>query len=158
MTPTIGILCPAVLALCLALTEPAQAQARTVPSADFNATCHHFENRARFRDRGQDSDLVVWLADSCRSALADLTGEEPAKAQLGRRYLSRLAEFKSLTLAMMLDMRRAHGGHRIGDRSQRIRRIGLTPAGEYLIARHMGLILAYDDWAAAAGFRLTARD
>lgn len=156
MTPYSRIFLPALVALLLAM--PGAAGADTARPAAYDATCTHFENRARFKTRGEDADLMVWLADSCRRALADLVGDAPDTARLGQTYLARLSEFKSLTLSMMLDMRRAQADHRIEARSQPIRRIGLTPAGEYLIARHMGLIGAYDDWANAAGFRLTERD
>ncbi|MDJ0825599.1 MAG: hypothetical protein QNJ16_08860 [Rhodobacter sp.] len=130
-------------------------------SLQFEATCRHFENRARFKPRRPDAVLVVRLADSCRAALSAAQARAPQRKRneiaLSRAYLDRLTEFKSLYVRMMVQNGRSwHGAAKM--RTPRVARLGLTETGEYLIARHMGLLGAFDDWASATGFRITLQD
>ncbi|MDJ0627763.1 MAG: hypothetical protein QNJ44_05850 [Rhodobacter sp.] len=127
----------------------------------FDATCRHFENRAHFMPRTEDSELVVRLADSCRHALSSLVGDHPNSAldtqKLSHAYLDRLTAYKSLYIRMIV-LNGTVPGEMFANRSRQIRRIGLTRTGEYLIARRMGLLGAYDSWASASGFQITRQN
>jgi hypothetical protein len=126
--------------------------------SQFDAICSHFENRARFKPRVAEAEAIVHFAASCRIALDRLAEGDPAQAEaaLARRYLDRLAEFQRLTVYMLMQHMWADPSADTGLAGRAHRQMGLSSTGEYLIARYMGLIGAYDDWAAETGFELTA--
>lgn len=138
------------------LTPPVSAATpwtglKTEPLAQ---TCNYYENRARFLERGPDMALAALLADSCRIALhrfTDTIGTTPYEAKRARIYLERLTRYKDQIIAMNTESFAQA-------RQRKPRQLGGTPrvqvshAGEYLIARSMGVLSAYSDWARASGF------
>ena len=145
-----------IAAVALALTLPT-GQAGAGAGAPFAETCRHFDNRARFKPRDADAGLLAVLAEGCSAALRQVQDDSGSRdaATLGQTYLARLEEFRALTISILLERRQAMRPAQIGAAGATMRRIGLTETGEYLIARHMGLLGAHDDWAAATGFRMT---
>ncbi|MEM9050167.1 MAG: hypothetical protein AAGC92_15795 [Pseudomonadota bacterium] len=144
------------------IVTPAAAAQRAEPpnfrnlSAAHLAACNHFANRARFKARGRNAELVVILADSCSVAIDSLTRRldtRPTEAARARAYLDRLLAFKTLIIAMNV-------GRIYGDDpaprakpvappgGPRPRPIGhaVTQTGEYLIAREVGLLRVWQNW------------
>lgn len=144
------------------LLSPALASPRAAP-ADYRAlahehfaACHHYANRARFKSRDRNAELVVILADSCTVAIESLTRRldtRPTEAARARAYLDRLVAFKTLIIEM--NVTRLYGLDP-NPRAQPIQATGgrkpspvgqqVTPTGEYLIAREMGLLRVWHDW------------
>ncbi|MEM7472249.1 MAG: hypothetical protein AAF340_12935 [Pseudomonadota bacterium] len=122
-------------------------------------TCNYFENRARFLKRGPNMQLDAMLADSCRTALHRMIkhiGTTPYEAKRARAYLERLTDYKRVVISM-------NTNGFLKARSERPVQLGGAPqmkvskAGEYLIARQMGVIVALNDWAHTARFHLAKR-
>lgn len=140
--------------IAIAYTDPRQSMDRV----ELARTCTHYVNRARFMERTANAPLEVLVADSCAFALKRLTtsfGISPYEAKRARIYLERLTEYKALIIAMNVKGFSKHRKVRLT--GQRRPAFGLAPskvsrAGEYLIARQMGLLEAYNDWASAANY------
>lgn len=133
-------------AICATLLSAA-AQAGPEPDARrmelFRATCAHYANR---RDAAGDSaaELFGRLAQSCERALAVVEAGPAAPTDRTRRaldYLGGLAGLKSTVVTM--NMKRLFAPK--GDAPVRT----VSAAGEYLIAREMGILGAMDDFAGA---------
>ncbi len=133
----------------------------------FFKTCHHYENRAKFKPRHAGSALEVFLAEACRDALDSLTKRvdtSPYERKRATIFLAHLTELKSTVLTIN---RERLFGKNAGPRTQlqtdaRIPKkyapIGpITRTGEYLIAREIGLLAAYDDWADVTDFEIAGR-
>lgn len=120
-------------------------------------TCDHYANRARFMSRVEDAPLEVLLADSCKIALSRLARHwiNPYEAKRARIYLDRLTAYKKQIIMMNFEsfaqLRQAKISRlpppTFGYPSPKV-----SAAGEYLIARQMGVIDVYSDWARAANF------
>ena len=126
--------------------------------ASFGKTCTHYMNRARFKPRQANAPLDVLLADSCMSALNRLAtrpGISPYESKRARIYLEHLTAYKSLIINMNVAgfakaRQDALHGNKLpvfGRASPRV-----SEAGEFLIARQMGLLEVYEDWAKASNF------
>mgnify|MGYP007101561387 CR=1 FL=1 len=146
----------------------------TQPEIEAHArTCSHFAARARHKPRTVDAQpdaqpgaqLEVMLADSCERAFSSLyqrVDTTAYEAQHARAYLDKLAAFKATLIAINMD--RMFGAEHISRRTESadeafvgadfsgIRPISTT--GEYLIARQMGIIGAYREWADVAKFTM----
>ncbi|MEM1316075.1 MAG: hypothetical protein AAGI51_16080 [Pseudomonadota bacterium] len=121
---------------------------------DHRRTCRHYENRARFKQRGPGAALETRLADHCAAALSILSrGAEaaPARARRARAYLERLTLLK--TTIIDINRERIYGENPARFAQPRadlgsVRAALVTPTGEYLIARHMGVLDALEAWSA----------
>ena len=145
-----------------------QMQAGTLDSysdAVHERTCRHYVNRARFHARTNEAGLEVILADSCVRAFKSLYNRfdtSPYEIKRARGYLDRLAAFKMTIIQMNMDRMFGKGRSRrtqmqtpaapSGSERQGIQPI--TSVGEYLIAREMGVIMAYRDWADVTDFSI----
>ncbi len=152
-----------VLTILLATAASAAAASPPLPeiTTDHARACRHYVNRAMFKPRGPRSELVVHLAESCVAAIRSLDPGDPAgpaTAAAAIAYLDRLVAFKSLIIA--INMERIYGANP-DPRAMPIRapdlsrvagaaRLGgaVSPTGEYLIAREVGLLTAYRAWMA----------
>ncbi len=129
--------------------------------AAFGKTCAHYSNRARFKPRQADASLDVLLADSCKSALHRLAtrpGISPYESKRARIYLERLTAYKSLIIIMNTEgFAKARQNALRGNRHPLFGRPApkVSEAGEFLIARQMGLLDVYEDWAKASNFETT---
>lgn len=150
---------------CLILTSLATAAATDSvdPRANLEIeklvqTCKHYQNRARFKERGASQTIDVVLADSCTTALMRLRTHHsisPYEAKRARVYLERLADYKALIIRMNserfaeeLKQRPRTSGSRPFGRP----RMQVSTVGEFLIARHMGLLDLLYAWANAANY------
>ena len=160
------LLCAALAAIAPATTTSARAASRDADAPAVRAdaasmqehvrTCRHYDGRARFKPRGPGAPLETRLADQCAAALAILRqgpAVRPARALRARLYLDRLTGLKATIIDINRD--RIYGpdpargarpsagfGGSIGRGAQ------VTPTGEYLIARHMGVLDALEAWSA----------
>ena len=140
---------------------------RAVPD-DLVKTCDHYDNRSRFKTRLGRVDLEVLLADGCAAALRSLVvavDTNPFVAKRAVIFLERLNAFK--TTIIEINVERLFGVD-AAPRSQPLAAASgtqmslvatsrpVSPAGEYLIAREMGLLDAYHDWRNSSGFELRA--
>ncbi|MEM6440841.1 MAG: hypothetical protein AAF763_14235 [Pseudomonadota bacterium] len=124
--------------------------------AEHARTCRHYQNRARFKPRGPGAPLEGRLADNCAAALTILRqGPEVTEARSARArlYMQRLTRLKAAVIDINRD--RIYGpdpGRLAQPLTGPDRRIGrgalVTPTGEYLIARHMGVLDALEAWSA----------
>lgn len=113
-------------------------------------TCHYYENRARFRERGA-GDFLVFLSNACevaRSAMRAGSEAAPAAAE----FLTRLVAFRETIMAMN---RERVFGRTSDPRAKPLQATGefvpigqVSETGEFLIAHRMGLLRAFDLWAA----------
>jgi hypothetical protein len=140
-------------------------------------TCSHFAARARFQprpvansadvqiDAQPGAQLEVMLADSCERAFSSLyqrVDTAAYEAQHARAYLDKLAAFKATLIAINMD--RMFGAEHISRRAKSADETGvgaetsgirpISTTGEYLIARQMGIIGAYREWADVAKFTM----
>jgi hypothetical protein len=118
--------------------------------------CRHYENRAMFKPRGPDAELVAELADACTAALVALrtgTASLPEDRARALAYLDRLAAFKDLIIGMNVE--RLYGpspapraAPLTAPSTAGIVQLGrpVTATGEYLIAREFGLLSAWRAW------------
>ena len=93
------------------------------------------------------------MSDSCAEALRRLIGAGVADHEVrgaDRVYLERLSELRRVVIAMNV----ARFTEQRIDRG-RIKRT-VTGSGEYLIAKRIGVMAAYKDWAEAADFDTAA--
>ena len=142
------------LAACLTASVAVAQETPGAPAADPGANaadvCRHFVNRARFKQRGDQAEFVVTLADGCLSAQLSAARGEPAERIAAAAFLSRLAEFRDVIIDM--NMTRIFGSaysplDRIkGDLAGAGTPTGVSVTGEYLIAHRMGLISAMSKW------------
>ena len=122
------------------------------PSPDdrqiYEKTCRHYQNRTAFEARGGQLSFPAVLADSCRAALEALE-RAPGDYAEARAYLVRLTELKGAVVELQL-----RGYRAARPTSQRLERYSrsiasISEAGEYLIARRIGVIEALNDWTAS---------
>ncbi len=146
-----GLLVVASVLTGLAAAAPTAASEGLSPRQEqvFRATCDHYAAR-QSGPSAATAPLLQRLAISCDQALADLArpGTAPAARKSALVYLERLAEFKATVVTITLK-RMMRGETRVR---------GVTDTGEYLIARRMGLLDRYEDWAAASGFTVAGGD
>ncbi|KMW58196.1 hypothetical protein AIOL_003167 [Candidatus Rhodobacter oscarellae] len=128
-------------------------------------TCSHFANRARFQPRSPSATLEVLLAESCAQAYRSLYHQldtSPYEARHAADYLDRMTAFKATVISINMD--RMFGTTRTrrtqlkvplgGTAGEASKTHPVTTAGEYLIARQMGVIGAYRAWADVVDFEL----
>lgn len=115
------------------------------PEDDLTDTCSYFENRAFGEATSDWNTWLLMLSESCHEALrgAEVPGPDANK---DLEYLERLSELRTTVIRMNI----ARFRDRQAQQSQRILRT-VTPSGEYLIAKQMGVIAAYRSWIAANG-------
>ena len=148
--------------------DPAGIPYRTIPT-ELAKTCDHYDNRARFKPRGAGASLEAVFADSCNAALRSLVvslDTNPYEARRAADFLDRLHTLRTTIIAMNTERMfgpnpapraqpitpATYGVSAMVSRSQMV-----TAAGEYLIAREMGVWAAYRDWARSARFDVAAR-
>lgn len=145
---------------------PANAY-KPVPS-QIRATCSHYDNRARFLVRGANAEFVTVLADACHELIDELYvrfDTTPYVKKRAERLLNRMSLLKSTIITM--NMERAFGtaytprtqlkvsfSNQGQIRQQQGRMV--SPTGEYLIARELGVLAAYRDWSRAANYETAA--
>ncbi len=137
---------------CIALSAAAPAGAETPAPEAFPGTCRYFDHRAAAT--GRDSDRGAWLdllAQSCTAAL-DRYAAADSSAPADRAYLERLSTLRHVVIGMNIAR---FTDVQPGTRTLRIRR-SVSDSGEYLIARHLGVMDAYAAWAVISGFDLAA--
>ncbi|MEM6595010.1 MAG: hypothetical protein AAF672_09475 [Pseudomonadota bacterium] len=119
-------------------------------------TCNYFENRAHFLPRGPEQSLEAILADSCSKALDRFlshVGTTPYEAKRARLYLERLTDYKDVIIEMNTSSfiaARSYPPVQFGGAPRAV----VSSTGEYLIARHIGVMDAMRDWARTARFDL----
>lgn len=116
----------------------------------YAATCTHYRTRLQ-TSRGEEETLLLeQLAQSCDRALARLTRDDSPDPVRGRAagYLDRLARFKATIVTM--NMRRMLDGQRTSRR--------VSGAGQYLIARRMGVLDAMRPWSEPEVFPVAGSD
>lgn len=128
---------------------------RPIPE-EFAKTCKHYENRARFKVHDGNAELSRILADSCDEAIRDAYVKLDATPYGTRRataFLKRLTELREtitqMNMELMFNTPRPTGSGPTAVRS-------VSRVGEYLIARELGVVRAYYDWAFATGYRSAA--
>jgi len=142
----------------------------TQPEIESHArTCSHFAARARNQPRTvavqPGAQLEVMLADSCERAFSSLyqrVDTAAYEAQHARAYLDKLCAFKATLIAINMDRMfgAEHTSRAIQSADESIAGAGITgirpisTTGEYLIARQMGIIGAYREWADVAKFTM----
>ena len=148
--------------------DPLGVPFRSIP-AELAKTCDHYDNRARFKPRGAGASLEAVFADSCNAALRSLVvslDTNPYEARRAADFLDRLHTLRTTIIAMNTERifgpnpaprakpisPATYGVSTMVKRSQTV-----TAAGEYLIAREMGVWAAYRDWARTAQFDVAAR-
>lgn len=114
-------------------------------------TCKHYVNRARFKHRHPDQEFVVTLADGCLAAKESLESDNPEEGAAAKEFLTRLRTLRDQIIRM--NMERAFGSeytprtrmkYDVGSMLEPVRRV--SAIGEYLIARELGLLVAYHAW------------
>lgn len=140
---------------------------RPVPK-EVEQTCRHYVNRAKFKPRGEDALYITVLADSCMEAAQHLyvrIDTNPYAARQAEAYLAKLTSLKFQVIAMNMERAFGQGFHRRTqmktsmDPRRPVSREGLrqvSPLGEFLIAREMGVMTAFNRWAFATGFKTLA--
>lgn len=130
----------------LALTLVAPVAMAKSPIVDFENTCAYFENRA-FGIKG--TERMTWLSllsDSCAEALEAVDQTPPFAAQAHVDYLTRLSELRTTIIEMNVSRFR----ERRARQARGIMRT-VTPSGEYLIAKQIGVMTAYQTWVTSQG-------
>lgn len=156
-----------VLALMLVPLLPLAAAAQVKPPfqaerAGWAAACNTYENRARFMTREGEVPFAVVVAEACLGALASLDSGRPAERDAAARLLTRVAVLRDTIVQMNIE--RVYGTHATPrampePRSGTAWRIaGVSATGEYLIARHLGVVDAIRAWLdTGAHFSLASR-
>lgn len=124
-------------------------------------TCKHYVNRAKFKPRGPDQDFITTMADACEGAAASLTSPIFAERDAARHFLAQARSLRDLIIDM--NMTRVFGTnytkwtrikYEVGSMQEQVRRVSRT--GEYLIAKQIGVIDAYEAWLEATPVRALA--
>ncbi len=114
--------------------------------AEYDSTCNHYSNRARFRARNDAPDFIAILADACLAAQHSLETGPPEERKAARAFLDRLVAFrgtiKDMNVASFRRMREDPASYSRGVSTE----WGVTEAGEMLIAKSFGLTAAFDAW------------
>jgi hypothetical protein len=122
----------------------------------------HYENRARFKSRVAAVEHVTVLAEGCLAARAALDDADAPHTQrdAARGYLEALdhgrAVIREINDARLSQRDHAAAGMgRVTDMRESLRMV--SPLGEYLIMRDIGVFAALDDWVRSGGdFALAA--
>lgn len=147
--------------------DPMGIPIRAIPP-HLEKTCDHYGNRARFMVRSSNPALEVILADSCAAALRSVVVSihtDPYSAKRAHIYLERLHTLKETVI--VINLSRIFGedaaprakplGSALSDTGPLAKRAAtITRTGEYLIARELGVLAAYQDWARVSDFELQA--
>lgn len=126
-------------------------------------TCKHYKNRAFNIPRHIDAPLEVILADSCALAFKSLYARHdtsPYERRHARGYLDRLTLLKDTVITINLDRtfgidrtRRSKIKVQLGDKvGASSTKQPVNKSGEYLIARQLGVIRSYREWADVTDF------
>jgi len=136
-----------VIGLLASFGGPGAAPAKA--ATPYAKACNHYENRARFRPRGQ-GDFIAFLADSCSAARRSLVDGASGAAEAAR-FLDRVTDLFETVSAM--NFARVYGdttnpyAKPLATHGEFVPLARVTEVGEYLIAHRMGLINAFDAWA-----------
>ena len=147
--------------------DPMGVPIRAIPP-HLEKTCDHYGNRARFMPRSSNPSLEVMLADSCAMALRSIVVSlhtDPYSAKRAHIYLERLHTLKETVIA--LNLSRIFGanpaprskplGSALSDTGPMAKRSAtISRTGEYLIAREIGVLAAYQDWVRVSDFEIQA--
>ena len=164
MIRTASLFLVAALAAAPALPAAAGPQARYLagPSDAHRASCHHYENRARFKPRSGTLEFVTLLAEACSAAMVSLERPEPRLHAAAESFLDRLVVLNQVIREMNTE--RIFGGRALRQATppedgKRLHSLpGVSDTGEFLIAHRMGLFTAMDDWLDSGGrFSLALR-
>jgi len=134
-----------VAALCigasLVFTNPA-------PAADYSETCRYFAGQA-FKDRRarRDTTFRMDLAQDCVDAQIYQRSEDSAVRARAESYLAQLQRYREIIVGLLVARARSGADEfRAGTRYVRPAVDPTSWAGEYLIARRMGLVDTHEDW------------
>jgi hypothetical protein len=136
----------------LGLAVPAGANAGTLGEA-YEKTCDHYAYRTEHRKESNELDYIADLAASCQIALVQVTTSE-SPSDRARRYLERLTLMRQTVTA--ININRFINARQSETPTVRFRPVSKT--GEYLIARRIGAIAAYRNFANSADFQVSAAD
>lgn len=126
------------------------AETFAVDRPGWASACLTYENRARFLPREAPVAFVVTLAEVCEGAMTSLDSGRPQERDAAARLLARVRELRDIVVRMNIERiygrdpwpwdqpRRAPAAmHQVAQ---------VSAAGEYLIARHIGVVAALDSW------------
>ena len=128
-----------VVVLAVLLGATGDLRAAFVSDADrveYLAACAHYEARARGARKHDPREFVAFLGDVCAAAQVSLDTGSHGQQTRAADLLRRIAELRR-TISQM----NAERSERTAPLLSRV-----TPAGEFLIAHHMGLMTAFDAW------------
>lgn len=153
----------AALVVVLGAGELTQAKSKIDPAPDAHASaCHHYQNRARFKSRQAPYEFVTLLAEACSAAQQSMTAASANERATAKQFLDRLLILRDTVVAMNMD--RVYGPDPAPAAKPRrtYGRVGSIPkvssTGEYLIARSLGVMVAYDAWLdSGAEFSLASK-
>ena len=131
--------------LALTLQGGANAEPATEIDMEYETTCRHYQNRTVFEVREGNPSFAATLADNCRAAM-DAVGGDPVEETEALDYLDRLTELRMAVVALQVH---SYRGIRASESQVKLktRRIAsISEAGEYLIARDLGVIKALNAW------------
>lgn len=107
---------------------------RNSDRAQYAETCAYYEARAKGARKYRPGEFVAFLGDVCAAAQSSLDEGSPPQRARAAQLLTRLVKLR-------------HTINQINDeRSTSTRLSRVTPAGEFLIAHRMGLMVAFDAW------------
>ena len=156
----------AALALCISLAmAPVSTQALAsdgVRAAEFQKTCKHYVNRAKFKSRAPDAPFEVIAADACSAALDSVTDAVQTTSHIRKQaldFLDRLTVLRKTIIRMNRERvfgagfsprpristplpTAANSDGKIGRPGGRV-----SNTGEYLIAREISVLAALSSWA-----------
>ena len=141
--------------LAAGLVGGSGARAASSAEEDHTRTCAYFAKRVWAHDRGDRAEWLALLSESCAAALRERSatnrrdGEPDARGEV---YLERLGDLRRIVVGM--NVARFTGARTAPGRSAS--RSTVTASGEYLIARHLGVMDALFDWARATEFATAA--
>lgn len=139
---------PLVSIVAGALAFAAVADLREVPvaeaeRAEFSEACQYYGMRAAAVSAVRRGEFVVFLSDAC--AVAETLLESGTREQRihSALLLSRIALLRQTVVQM--NARRARVSFDMPEH-QTAEYLPVSPAGEFLIARRLGVLLAFDTW------------
>lgn len=146
------------LLISVFLFAPLAATAGPSAPKGWSQTCFHYKNRAMFVSRAQvPLDPLVIMAESCADAFAKMAAHDTAHDVRAEAiaYLDRLTLLRRTVIE--INMNRVRPYQSRGYRTLVQANVPLvTRTGEYLIAREMGVLQAYDHWTRHGGADIAA--
>jgi len=111
-------------------------------------SCAHYQARAQGKPRTAPLEFVVLLAESCSAAEQLMRDGTPVQRGASALLLSKIGELHETVSAMNVERARAARLASVGYSGDIASAIDLpvSPAGEFLIAHRMGVMVAIDAW------------